>query len=251
MKALITGASTGIGRDIAKILHSMNIDLFLVARNQEKLNVLKQELNDAPNIISMDLSDAENCLKLYKLLENENIDILINNAGFGTFGYFEEIPIDAELNMIDLNIKAVHILTKLFLADFKKRNSGYILNVASSAAFLPGPLMATYYSTKAYVLRLTTAINEELRKKKRDIYVGALCPGPVNTEFNKTAGVTFALNGLESSAVAHYAVKKMFKRKMIIVPGLKIKLGLFLSKFLPQGLLLKISFAIQSGKGQK
>lgn len=248
MKILITGASTGIGRDMARTFHNRGDELFLVARNEENLASLKAELDEKPITISMDLSIEENCHALYNRLKGENIDILINNAGFGTFGYFNDISLERELNMIDLNIKSLHILTKLFLKDFEKRNNGYILNVASSAAFLPGPLMATYYSTKAYVQRMTSAIYEELRRKKKDVYIGVLCPGPVETEFNRTAGVSFSVKPLQSNYVAKYAIKKMFKRKLIIIPGLMIRLGVFFQRFLPTKLLLKISYKIQNGK---
>ncbi len=248
MQALITGASTGLGRDMARILHKMGITLYLVARNTALLEELKAELDDKPTIITMDLSLEENCHRLYAMLKDKDIDILINNAGFGAFGDFGDIPLNRELNMLDLNIKSLHILTKLFLSEFKMKNSGYILNVASAAAFLPGPLMATYYATKAYVLRLTTALHEELRRKGSAVYVGVLCPGPVDTEFNKNAGVSFNLNSLDSPTVAKYAIKKMFKRKLIIIPGAIIKLGIFFEKFLPQKLLLKISYNIQRRK---
>lgn len=248
MKALITGASTGIGRDMARILHKNGAELYLVARNSKLLEELKSELCGSPTIISMDLSVEENCKKLYEMLKDQKIDVLINNAGFGAFGDFADIPLERELNMVDLNIKALHILTKLFLSDFVEKNHGYILNVASAAAFLPGPLMATYYATKAYVMRYTLALHEELRRKKSSVYVGALCPGPVDTEFNKNAGVNFNLSSLNCTYVAEYAIQKMFKRKLIIIPGLTIKLGTFFQKFLPQRLLLKISYGIQHQK---
>lgn len=249
MKALITGASSGIGRDMARVLHKKGIELVLVARRQDLLDDLKAELEGRPRVISLDLSVQENCLKLYEMLKDEGIDILINNAGFGVFGDFSSVPLEKELEMIDVNIKALHILTKKFLWDFEAKNSGYILNVASSAAYLPGPLLSGYYATKAYVQRLTLAIYEELRRKGKNVYVGALCPGPVDTEFNKTAGVVFSLKSLESMAVAEYAIKKMFKGKLVIIPGPIIRLGVFFQRFLPTKLLLRISYSIQKSKG--
>ena len=140
MKVLITGASTGIGRDMARHFHAKGAQLFLVARNEENLLKLKAELNNSPQIIPLDLSAAENCHKLYEILKDEHIHILINNAGFGVYGNFTETSLEKELNMIDLNIKALHILTKLFLKDFEKRNSGYILNVACRS-IIPQRLM--------------------------------------------------------------------------------------------------------------
>lgn len=248
MKALITGASSGLGADMARILSNRGYDLILVARRKDKLERLTKELKTDVTLITMDISSTFNCMKLYDKVKKEKIDILINNAGFGLFGEFSETNLDKELDMIDLNIKSVHTLTKLFLKDFIKRNSGYILNVASSAAFLPGPLMATYYSTKAYVLRLTQSISEELKQKNINVYVGALCPGPVKTEFNNVAGVSFSLKSLESYDVAEYAIKKMLTRKEIIIPGLSVKLGVFFTRFIPYKIQSKISFNIQKKK---
>ena len=248
MKALITGASSGIGADMARILSSQGHDLILVARDKKKLELLKEELTTDVKIISLDLSSTFNCMKLYNKVKKENIDILINNAGFGMFGEFVDTNLEKELDMVDLNIKAVHTLTKVFLQDFKTRNSGYILNVASSAAFSPGPLMSTYYATKAYVLRLTQGIYEELRREKSNVSVSCLCPGPVNTNFNNVAGVTFSVKALESKDVAEYAIKNMFKKKLVIIPGLLMKLNYIFNRFVPIRVLLKIAYNIQRSK---
>lgn len=250
MKILITGASSGIGRDMARVFHRMGHTLFLAARNTNRLNSLRDELDSKPTVIPADLSDEDACVGLYNKLKDEGIDVLINNAGFGLFGYFDKTDLSRELEMIDINIRAVHILTKLFLKDFEERNSGYILNVASSAAFLPGPLMSVYYATKAYVLRLSCAVAEELRRKGSDVYIGALCPGPVDTEFNRTAGVTFDLRSLPSDKVAEYAVRRMLRGKKIIIPGITIKLGVFFERFLPTSLAARISYNIQKSKGK-
>lgn len=248
MKALITGASTGIGRDMARTLHARGIELILVARSADRLEELKSELDGKPRIISSDLSVEENCRKLYEETKSENIDILINNAGFGTYGMSSEVDLDTELNMIDLNVKSVHILTKLFLSDFEERNRGYIMNVASIAAFLSGPLMSTYYATKGYVLKFSTAIYEELRRKKKNVHISVLCPGPVDTEFNKRAGVKFLINGHTSKFVADYAIKKMFRKKLLIIPGFMVKMGVFFQRLAPTKMLLKISYRLQSCK---
>lgn len=248
MIALITGASSGMGRDMAHILDDMGYDLILVARRTNRLEALKKELKHQVTLFSLDLSIMENCYKLYDEVKDKNIDILINNAGFGLFGEFVKSDLDVELNMIDLNIKSLHILTKLFIKDFINRDSGYILNIASSAAFQPGPLMSTYYATKVYVLHLTQAIYEELRHKKSNVYVGCLCPGPIETEFNKVANVKFGLNGLDSYQVSKYTIKKMFKRKLVIVPGLLMKLNLWFNRFLPKKILLKCTYYFQSKK---
>ena len=152
--------------------------------------------------------------------------------------------------MIDLNVKTVHTLTKLFLQDFVKKNSGYILNVASSAGFFSGPLMSTYYATKAYILHLTEAINEELKQTNSQVYLGCLCPGPFDTEFNEVAGVTFALKSLSKEYVANYALKQMFKRKTIIIPGFQMKAIIVLSKMLPRKFVTHVNYYNQRKKGK-
>ena len=248
MKALITGASSGIGRDMAKELSKRGYDLILVARDSEKLNKVKSELQTNIEVVCMDLSNVENCQKLHE--EHKEIDILINNAGFGDCGYFTKTNLDKEIKMIETNIVAYHVLTKLYLQDMKQKNSGKILNVASIAGFMPGPLMATYYSTKAYVVRLSEALREELRREKSKVQISILCPGPVNTNFNKVADVEFALKGLSSDYVAKYAIEKMLKGKFYIVPGWKIKLAKIGSKIAPTNIVAKVSYNMQRRKIQ-
>ena len=248
MKALITGASSGIGLDMAKYLATMKCELILVARDKEKLEKIQESLPTKVTIIVADLSNELKVKELYILTKKENIDILINNAGFGVFGNFTETDLNKELEMIDTNIKAVHMLTKFFLKDMEKNNNGYILNVASSAAFQPGPLMATYYATKSYVYQLTEAIYYEQKKKKSNVHVSVLCPGPVDTNFNNVAGVKFAVKPLKSSYVAKYAIDKMFEEKMLIIPGFKMKCAKFFGRFLSDKFLLKIAYKIQKNK---
>lgn len=248
MKALITGASSGIGRDMARYLASKKYELILVGRDKGKLEELQETLATKVTIIVADLANLQKVKELYVLTAKENIDILINNAGFGDFGYFAETDLNKELSMIDTNIKAVHVLTKAFLKDMEKRNSGYILNVASSAAFQPGPLMATYYATKSYVYQLTEAIYYEQKKKKTNVHVSVLCPGPVNTNFNNVAGVKFGVKPLSSPYVAKYAIDQMLKDKMLIIPGFKMKCAKFFSRFLSDKFLLRITYRIQKKK---
>jgi short-subunit dehydrogenase len=248
MKALVTGASSGIGKDIAIYLSELGYDIILVSRDKEALDRVSKSIKTKTKVIDMDLSNIDNCKKLYEMTKKYNIDILINDAGFGLFGKFNDMDLDKELNMIDLNIKALHTLTKLFLKDMKDKNHGYILNVASSASFLPGPLMTTYYATKAYVLRLTEAIYEELKVDKSSVVVSCLCPGPVKTNFNKVANVKSDLKSLTSRYVSKYAIDKMFKKKLIIIPGLYIKLSYIFSRFIPTKLLLKVAYHIQRKK---
>ncbi|MEG0025691.1 MAG: SDR family oxidoreductase [Bacilli bacterium] len=248
MKALITGASSGIGADMARVMSSRGYDLILVARRKSRLDKLKKELKTKVKVIDMDISSTFNCMKLYNQVKDEKIDVIINNAGFGVFGEFTETNLNQELDMIDLNIKTVHTLTKLFVKDFKERGTGYILNVASSAAFLPGPLMASYYASKAYVLRLTEAVFKELKKDNSRVYIGVLCPGPTETEFNKIANVEFSLKSLNSYDVAQYAIKKMFAKKLVIIPGLVMKIGVFLTNFIPRFIKLDIAYQLQKRK---
>lgn len=249
MKALITGASSGIGRDISRELAKRGYDLILVARNIDKLNEVKSSIQNVNvEIIQMDLSIYENCKKLYTQVEKEEIDILINNAGFGVFGKFDETDLDKEIQLINTNIMAVHALTKLFLQNMKKRDKGYILNVASIAGFMPGPLMAAYYSSKSYVVRLSESIREELKKDKSNVKIGILCPGPVDTNFNNVANVKFNAKSLTSEYVARYTVNKMLKNKFYIVPGVKIKALRIIAKIVPDNIISKFVYKTQKKK---
>ena len=250
MKALITGASSGIGREMAVYLSSLGWDLVLVSRNKEKLEDLASSLKTKVKLVVIDLSSEKGAKDLYMITKKENIDFLINNAGFGIFGDYKDVSLSKELNMIDLNIKTVHILTRMFLKDMEKRNSGYILNVASSAGLLRGgPLMSTYYATKGYVVDFTLATYEELRRNKSKVGISVLCPGPVKTNFNDVAGVNFNISSLEAKYVARYALDEVLKkRKLVIVPGFKVRMGIFFSKFLSIKKLLKTTYNIQRRK---
>ncbi|MEG2563807.1 MAG: SDR family oxidoreductase [Bacilli bacterium] len=249
MKVLITGASSGIGLDMAKYLSSMGHELILVARDKDRLEEIQRSLKTKTKIIIMDLAIESNVKSLYVLCKNDNIDMLINNAGFGICGEFTETEINRELEMMDLNMKAVYILTKMFLTQMESRGGGYILNVASSAAFTPGPLMAIYYATKAYVLRLTEAIYYELKKTKSKVVISCLCPGPVATNFNKVANVSFSIKPLTSEYVAKYAIDQMlYKHKLVIIPGLKMKLLHFLEHFVSDKTQMHFAYKIQHKK---
>ncbi len=250
MKALVTGASSGIGKDMAIYLSELGYDLILVARNRDKLEAVQQKLKTKSKIIVTDLSSEQKVKELYILCRNEDIDILINNAGFGVYGTFTKTDLTKEIEMLEVNIKAVHILTKMFLRDMKKKNYGYILNVSSSASFGPGPLMASYYASKAYVLRLTEAIAMELKKttKHSNVHISCLCPGPVDTNFNKVAGVSFSVKPLTSNDVAKYAIDNMLKGKLVIIPGFKMKCAKFFGRFISDNTLMKITYNIQRKK---
>ena len=248
MTALITGASSGIGKDMAIILSNLGYDLILVSRNKQELLLVQKLIKTNSKIIPLDLSVEENCFNLFEEVKNKNIDILINNAGFGIYGFFDKTDIASEIKQLELNTKAVLVLTKLFLPLMEKKNYGYILNVASSAAYLPGPLMSGYYASKAYVLRLTESIHGELKAKKSNVYIGALCPGPVDTNFNNNAGIKFSAPTISSYKVANYALKKMFKKKIVIVPGMYMKFSIFFVRFIPHCILIKIAYFIQRRK---
>lgn len=250
MKALITGASSGIGREMAIYLSELGFDLVLASRDKEKLEQLQSSLKTKVKVVVIDLADEKHAKDLYMVCKNENIDVLINNAGFGLFGDYNSVSLLTELNMIDVNIKAVHILTRMFLKDMVKKNKGYILNVASSAGLLRGgPLMSCYYATKSYVTSFTLAIAEELRRNKSKVRVSVLCPGPVDTNFNNVAGVKFNIASLSARYVARYAIDKFLReRKIVIVPGFKVKMGIFFSRFVSIKRLLRITYNIQRRK---
>ena len=249
MKILITGASSGIGKDMAKTLAKKENELIIVARDEKKLNETKKELEQkGAKVTSMvaDLSKEENCIEIHKKVQN--VDILINNAGFGECGEFTKTNLEKELAMIKTNITAYHILTKLYLIDMKAKNKGKILNVASIAGFMPGPLMSTYYATKAYIVRLSEGIREELKKEKSNVKISILCPGPVNTNFNKVANVKFSIREANSEKVAKYAIKKLEQGKFYIVPGLDVKIAKFCAKIVPAPIISKVTYMVQKRK---
>ena len=249
MKALITGASSGIGLDMARYLSTKKWELILVARNKEKLEEIQEQLPTKVTIIVADLSNEQRVKDLYVMAKKENVDVLINNAGLGDFGYLTDTDINKDLELINTNIKALHILTKYMVREMEnKETDTYILNVASAAAFQPGPLMSTYYATKSYVYQLTEALYYEEKIKKTKVHVSVLCPGPVDTNFNNVANVKFSVKPLKSTYVAKYAIDKMLEGKLLIIPGFKMKCARFFGKFVPNKLMLKITYNIQKKK---
>lgn len=248
MKALVTGASSGIGFEISKYLYSLGYDIIAVARDLGKLNTLKEECDGHVEVIIANLSEKEEVYKVYEKTKNQDIDILVNNAGFGAFGKFEDIPLDKELDMIGVNVEALHILTKLFLRQMKERNGGKILNIGSIAGFVPGPLMATYYSTKAYVYRFTQSIYKELRKEKSNVSITVCCPGPVSTNFNNVANVKFSMKPKTSNYVAKKAVDNMLKGKLLALTGFKERVVHTASKLVPDSINAEFVYHIQQKK---
>ena len=256
MISLITGASSGIGRDMAFEFADRGYDLILVARSFDRLKEVKNEIikkYDKCNVLIMkcDVSNVKSVKNLYNDIQKEfgNIDVLVNNAGFGDCGKFYETDLEKDISMINTNILGLHVLTKLFLQDMVKVNKGYILNIASIAGFLPGPLMATYYSTKAYVVRLTRAIAKELKVVNSKVRIAAFCPGPVNTEFNKNANVIFSLKGQSSSDVAKIGVNGLFKsNKVVYFSSILIRIVACLAKIMPESFMANQAYMTQKRK---
>ncbi len=247
--ALITGASSGIGREMAKQLSEKGFRVILAARRKDRLEELAAELEGPSRAVTCDLSTREGCFDLYEQVRDEKVSVLINNAGFGAIGNFEEIPLETELRMIDTNVTAVHILTKLFVSDFLKADRGYILNVASSAGLMAGgPLMAAYYATKAYVVSLTGSVNRELKNKGANVHISALCPGPVDTEFNEVAGCEFGVGAISAEECARAGIEGLFRKSLIIVPGTGMKAAATLSKIAPREMVLKVAGEMQKRK---
>lgn len=246
--ALVTGASSGIGREIARELDRRGFRVILAARRKDKLKELADELTNSRTIVC-DLSKEDECRRLYEEVKDEGVTVLVNNAGFGKLGRFDEIPLEDELRMIDTNVKALHMLTKLFLKDLITADRGYILNVASSAGLMPGgPLMAAYYATKAYVTSLTSSIYEELKIADSRVSISALCPGPVDTEFNKVADAEFGVKAISAEYCAKRAVEGMFARQLIIVPEKGLGLAAKAAQLAPRRISLAVTGQLQSGK---
>lgn len=247
--AVITGASSGIGTEFARRLAKEGFPLVLVARRKDRLEQLAASLETECIVITADLSDMEECRRVMRELDSKEIEVFINNAGFGYCGETLNIETQTELDMIDVNVKAMHLLAKLALERMVKKDKGYVLNVASSAGLLPaGPYMSAYYATKAYVTSFTRGVAEELRRKKSHVYIGCLCPGPVDTEFNRVANVEFALRGISAYDCANYAVTQMFRKKVTIVPAFQMKALVVLSRFIPTKLYVRIAAKQQRKK---
>lgn len=247
--AVITGASSGIGAEFARQLSARGYQLMLVARREERLRLLAAELPTGCEIFPADLSRTEECLRLAQALENRRVDLFVNNAGFGDCGPFTETELDKELRMLDVNVRAVQILTKRMVQQMQRQGGGQLLNVGSSAGLLPaGPYMATYYATKSYVVSLTRAVAAELREHRSPVYVGCLCPGPVRTEFNDVANVRFALPGISARFCVRCALAGIRLRKTIVVPGTLLALGMTLSRLVPVPLMVLLAGVQQKRK---
>ncbi|MBW6411059.1 SDR family NAD(P)-dependent oxidoreductase [Clostridium weizhouense] len=245
---LITGGSEGIGLEFAKLFAKDKHNLIIVARNKIKLDEVKVDLEKQYDInveiLAVDLAVDNSCEKIFNFVDEKNlvVDNLINNAGVGSFGFFYDSTQEFDENLISINIRALTKLTKYFIKDMIKRKSGSIMNVASTAAFVGGPKMAMYYSSKAYVLSLTEALHEEV--KDLGIKVSCLCPGPVKTSFQNKSGIKKSKQAqkylMDPQEVAKEGYKEFLKGKAIIIPGTKNKLIVWLSKFIPRALSRKV-----------
>jgi short-subunit dehydrogenase len=251
---LITGASSGIGYELAKIFAKNGFDLVLVARSELKLVNTALELQQQYSIkaipLSKDLSEPNAASDLHMLLQSQGIaiDILVNNAGFGAFGPFIQTNWEEEQKMIHVNMTLLTELSKLFGSDMVKRGYGKILNVASTAAFQPGPLMAVYYATKAYVLSFSEALANELQGT--GVTVSCLCPGPTDTEFHKRANISPSklVNSnmrMEAEPVARIGYKGLMRGKRLIIPGMKNKMFVQAVRFLPRQMITAIIRRVQ------
>ena len=225
MRAVITGATSGIGKAMACQLAQDGWSLVLTGRNQTVLEQLQKNLPTAVEILPLDLAEEEAPYQLFDFCKKKRVDLLVNNAGFGIFGRFTETNLQEEMDLLAVNVRALHILTKLFLKKFQAQKHGRILNVASSAGFLTGPLLSSYYASK-----------------------NILCPGPVDTNFNARAGVSFSVPPMSSQQVAAYALEKTMEGKLLIVPGVGMKLALFGARFVPHAWLSAITYEVQKKK---
>lgn len=242
--AFVTGASSGIGYDIAVELSNLGFNIIAISRKKD--NLKKLEKNIKTKIIKYEL-DLKNLSvledTLNKIYDKYNIKVIVNCAGFGSFGNVKNIDYKKELDMIDVNIKAVYIITKLYLQKYDSKEN-YILNVSSTAAFGVGPYMSCYYATKSFVNMYTKSIMYEDIKTN----ISCLLPGPVDTNFNKNIGIKFSVKPMSSKYISKYAVRKMFYNKKVIIPGIKNKILVFLLRFIPTDIIGNINKIIQQKK---
>jgi len=249
---VVTGATTGIGHEIARLLAQKGYHLVLVARNETRLQEAAKALSHRYGItcqtIAADLSNPSSSQMVYEACHGLEVEGLVNNAGMGLFGDFTSISLEEELPLIQLNVLSVHQLSKYFLKDFLKADKGMLLNVASTAAFQSGPFMASYYASKAYVLSLTEAMAEEARHLGKNVTISCLAPGPVQTGFHERAGLKGSGRLQTAKEVANYGIKEWFKGKPLIVPGQRNRTLLFLNRFIPRGFARRLVLKNQLNK---
>ena len=258
MTALVTGASGGIGEELARLFAADGHDLVLLARSRDKLARLADELgrehNVSARVVASDLARAEAPGEVFEELEGAGVtvDALVNNAGFGSYGLFAETDLKHELGLLQVNVVALTHLTKLFLPGMLRRGRGYVMNVASTAAFQPGPLMAAYYASKAYVLSLSEALANECAGT--GVRVSALCPGPTETGFVAAAGMgdskLFDRAVMDARAVAEAGYRGLLAGRAIVIPGLRNSLLARTVGFFPRGLVTKVVRGIQEKRSK-
>ncbi|MEO7647782.1 MAG: SDR family oxidoreductase [Gemmatimonadaceae bacterium] len=254
--ALITGASAGIGAELARVFAAHNHDLVLVARRRDALEALAGALEGkhaiTATVIVDDLGDPEAPERIFAAVRDARIDVdvLVNNAGFGLGGEFSETPIDREMTMVQVNVTSLMQLTKLFVAPMLRRRAGYVMNVASTAAFFPGPMMSVYYASKAFVLSFSQALSEELSTS--GIVVSCLCPGPTETEFAEVAKMKtvklFALDLADARGVAEFGYRAMMAGWRVAVPGTRNKLLVQAQRFVPRRLIARAVKKLQDSR---
>lgn len=249
MFAFITGASSGIGKELAALLARDGYDLYLVARREERLIQLKEKLEKqySCQVITkvMDISIEGNCRELLEEIDLLPIEVVVNNAGFGSVGYVTEQDLDDNLNMIKTNLIAPHIFTSWFC---KKADYGYVLNVSSIAAFTTPPLFAAYGATKSYLYAFGTALNYEMKKQHKAISITTLCPGSVKTEFYRNGGKQADVCILSASECAELALNGLYRKKALVVPTASMKAVYMLCKIMPKSAMLPIQYFLQTNK---
>ena len=249
--ALISGASKGIGKDMAYLLAKEGYKVLLVARSEDLLDAICKDIHAKYGVeakyLALDITKSYKDIYDYCMANKMIVDILINNAGFGKYGKALSYDEEIDSKMIDLNIKALTGLCKLFGKMMAENKGGHILNVASVAAFMPGPYMATYYATKNYIVSLSLAIYEELKRDKSNVKISIFCPGPVNTNFNNVADVKFNISSLNSEYASKVAIDGMFMNKLLIIPN-NMKFNHLLTKIVPTKSILFAKSLIQERK---
>lgn len=253
---LITGASSGIGYELSKLFAQDGYNLVLVSRNEKKLTQVMDELKEnfdiKIKIIPKDLSIAESPREIFDELQQESIkiDVLVNNAGAGLFGYFSETDITKELQIIQTNVISLTHLTKLFLPEMLKQRYGKILNVGSVGSFVPNIFSAVYGATKSYILSFSEALSGELQGT--GVKVTVLCPGRTKTNFHKKAEIeNINYEGMDSRIVAKIGYRSLLQEKIIVIPGISNKLKIFLTRFMPRSLIAKIARKLMNKKLNK
>ena len=253
--AVITGASSGIGAAFAPLRAKEGYSLILTARRKDRLEEIQKQTEpflhpDAICLVHpMDVTDPNACDRLMDMIRDVNVGVFINNAGFGDCGDFLDTDVAKEMDMIDVNVKALHYLTKKVLDKFRQQKMGYLLNVGSVAGLMPaGPYMAAYYASKAYVVSLTRAIQKELKDRRSRIYVGCLCPGPVDTEFNQVANAQFSMPAISADSCASYAIKKMKQKQAVIIPSFGVRVLMALAYVVPVPIIIHMISRVQLRK---